>query len=384
MSTARPIHVGINAHLLSLSGSYRSAGINWYIYHLLRCLPAVDPAISYTVFTSESRYAGEGVALQRSAWPTHRPPVRILWEQVVQPGAVRRAGVDLLHGPAFVGPLFSACPQVITIHDLSFLRYPQNFRAGNRLYLRTLTRLSVRRARRLIAVSESTGQDLMRYYGLPPSRIEVVPNGVDDRFRPWSEAEIADFRAKKGLPERFLLFVGTLEPRKNVAGLIQAYACLPQPRPPLMLVGGKGWLYDEIFARVEALNLSDEVHFVGYVAAEDLPGWYNAALIFVYPSLYEGFGLPPLEAMACGAPVIAADTSSLPEVVGEAGLLVDPLDVEALAAAMNRLLTDRTLRDALRAAGPERAAAFSWQETARRTAAVYRRAVAAEGDEGRV
>ena len=376
--------MGVNAHLLSLAGNYRSAGINWYIYNLLRCLPAAAPEIEYTIFTGESRYSAQGVTLRRSSWPTHRPPVRIIWEQIVQPVAARRAGVDLLHGPAFVGPLVGFCPTVITIHDLSFLLYPQNFRAGNRLYLQILTRLSVRRARRLIAVSESTKRDLIRHYQLPPERVDVVPNGVDDHFRPWSEAEIAAFRTRKGLPERFLLFVGTLEPRKNVVGLIQAYARLPQPRPPLMLVGGKGWLYDEIFTRVETLGLSDEVHFVGYVSAEDLPGWYNAARLFVYPSLYEGFGLPPLEAMACGTPVVASNASSLPEVVGRAGLLVDPNDAEALTAAMNRLLTDGDLHDALQVEGPKRAAAFSWQETARRTAAVYRRSVIAEGGKERV
>jgi len=374
-SATQAIHVGLNAHLLLLSGGYRSAGITWYIYNLIRHLPEADPGIAYTVFTAERGCTFEQTTVRWSRWPTWHPPVRILWEQVVQPRAVRRAGVDLLHAPAFVGPLLGSCPTVVTVHDLSFVLYPQNFRAGNRLYLRTMTRLSVRRARRLIAVSESTKQDLVHYYHLPPERIDVVPNGVDDRFRPWPEAQVAAFRAARGLPERFLLFVGTLEPRKNVAGLIRAYARLPQPRPPLMLVGGKGWLYDEIFALVESLGLGGKVHFVGYVPAEDLPGWYNAAHLFVYPSLYEGFGLPPLEAMACGTPVISSTTSSLPEVVGRAGLLVDPGDIEALAEAMDRLLNDEDLHAALRTAGPERAAAFSWRETARRTALVYRRAL---------
>jgi glycosyltransferase involved in cell wall biosynthesis len=322
-----------------------------------------------------------GLQLRRSHLPTHRPPVRILWEQVLQPRAASRAGVDLLHGPAFVGPLTSDCPFVITVHDLSFLFYPQGFRPLNRIYLQFLTQLSARRARRVIAVSHSTKRDLVQHYGLPPDKVDVIHNGVDASFRPLPTDQVAEFRSRSRLPGRFVLFVGTLEPRKNVAGLIEAYARLPKERPPLLLVGGKGWLYDDIFARVEALNLSDEVHFVGYVPAEDLPYWYNAAELFVYPSLYEGFGLPPLEAMACGTAVITSTASSLPEVVGEAGLLVDPAEPAALARAMEQVLSDRELRETVRAAGRVRAQGFSWERTARCTVDSYRRAWrSGEGD----
>jgi glycosyltransferase involved in cell wall biosynthesis len=369
----------VNAHLLSLAESYRSAGINWYIYNLLCHLREAAPENEYTVFLSDRRYSGvPGLQLRRSRLPTHRPPARILWEQVVQPWAVRQAGADLLHGPAFVGPLASDCPFLITVHDLSFLFYPQGFRLVNRSYLQLLTRLSARRARRIIAVSDSTKRDLVKHYGLLPAKVDVVHNGVDANFRPLPADGVAAFRTRAGLPDRFILFVGTLEPRKNVTGLIEAYARLPEGRPPLMLVGGKGWLYDAIFARVEALDLSDEVRFVGYVPAEDLPWWYNAAELFVYPSLYEGFGLPPLEAMACGTAVISSTASSLPEVVGEAGLLVDPAEPAALAMAMEQVLTDRELQGTMKAAGLARAQGFSWEETARRTVESYRRALAPE------
>ena len=382
-SARRAIHVGVNAHLLSLAESYRSAGINWYIHNLLRHLPEASPEIAYTIFLSDRHYSGvPGLQLRRSRLPTHRPAVRILWEQVLQPWAANRAGVDLLHGPAFVGPLASACPFVITVHDLSFLFYPQGFRPLNRIYLQFLTRLSARRARRVIAVSHSTKRDLVQHYGLLPDKVDVIHNGVDASFRSLPVDQVAAFRARAGLPDRFVLFVGTLEPRKNVARLIEAYARLPKERPPLMLVGGKGWLYDDIFARVEALNLSDEVHFVGYVPAEDLPCWYNAAELFVYPSLYEGFGLPPLEAMACGTAVITSTASSLPEVVGEAGLLVDPVEPAALAMAMEQVLSDRELRETVRAAGQVRAQSFSWEKTARCTVDSYRRAwMSGEGNQ---
>lgn len=381
----RAIHVGVNAHLLSLDKSYRSAGINWYIYNLLQHLPDADPEIDYTVFLRDSGYSGrEGQRLWPSRLPTRRPPVRILWEQAVQPWAARRAGLDLLHCPAFVGPLSAATPFVVTVHDLSFLLFPEGFRGWNRHYLRTLTGLSVRRARRVIAVSESTRQDLVRLYGLDPGRVDVVYNGVDAAFRPLPQEEVAAFRSGKGLPERFVLFVGTLEPRKNIVRLVEAYARLSAPRIPLMLVGGRGWFYEEILVRVEELDLADEVCFVGYVPAEDLPYWYNAAEVLAYPSLYEGFGLPALEAMACGTPVVTSSTSSLPEVVGQAGMLVEPTDVDALAAALQQVLDDAWLRDRMGAAGKAQAARFTWQKTARGTVAGYRRALAAGGGAERV
>jgi glycosyltransferase involved in cell wall biosynthesis len=377
-SAGRAIHVGVNAHLLSLAESYRSAGINWYIYNLLHHLPEVASDIGYTVFMSERRYAAApGIRLQVSRLPTGRPPVRILWEQALQPWAVRRAKVDLLHSPAFVSPLVSACPLVVTVHDLSFLFFPQSFRTLNRSYLRLFTRLSVRRARRVLAVSKSTKRDLVQHYGLSPAKVDVVYNGVDSAFRPLPADQVAAFRRQAGLPDRFMLFVGTLEPRKNVVRLIEAYALLPKERPPLVLVGGKGWLYDQIFARVEALNLSGQVHFAGYVLAEDLPLWYNAADLFVYPSLYEGFGLPALEAMACGTAVITSTASSLPEVVGEAGMMVNPADTEALATAMEQVLRARDVREQMQAEGLAQAQGFSWAKAAQCTVDSYRRALIA-------
>jgi glycosyltransferase involved in cell wall biosynthesis len=375
-------HIGVNAQLLTLDGNYRGAGIHSYIHNLLHHLPEADPTFFYTAFVGDRRCVGlPGIERRLTRLPTHRPAVRIVWEQMVQPWAMRRAGVDLIHGPAFVGPQTGGCPFVVTVHDLSFLLYPQGFRALNRFYLRTFTRLSVRHALRVIAVSESTRQDLIRHYDLSPAKIDVVYNGVDASFRPLPNDRVSAFRAARDLPERFILFVGTLEPRKNVVRLIEAYAQLPPGRPPLMLVGGKGWLYDEIFARVKAGNLASEVQFVGYIPAEELPLWYNAADLFVYPSLYEGFGLPPLEAMACGTPVVVSRASSLPEVVGQAGLLVDPTDVEALAIAMRRVLAEREEWEEMRAAGLAQARGFSWQTTASRTVDSYRRALNPGGGE---
>ena len=383
-STLRATHVGVNAHLLSLAEGYRSAGINSYIYNLLRVLPVAAGEMAYTVFLSERRYDGApGLRLQLSRLPTNLPPVRILWEQAILPWEARRAGIDLLHNMAFAGPLVSSCPTVVTVHDLSFLFYPHRFRLLRRSYLRVFTRMSVRRARRVIAVSESTKQDLVKIYGISPAKIDVVHNGVDTSFQPLPADQVAAFRQQKGLPDRFVLFVGTLEPRKNVVGLIEAYAKLPKGRPPLVLVGGKGWFYDEIFARVEALELTGEVRFAGFVPAEELPLWYNAADLFVYPSIYEGFGLPPLEAMACGTAVITSNASSLPEVVGAAGQMVDPADADALADAMARVLGRKELKEQMQSAGLVQAAEFSWENAAQQTVSSYRRALTpAEGRHG--
>ena len=372
------MHIGLNAHLLSLAETYRGAGINRYIYNLLTHLPRVDQNNRYTAFLSDGRFANPGLALKLSRLPTSRPVVRIFWEQVVQPFALRKEDVDLLHALAFVTPLLSPCPAVVTIYDLSFLLYPESFKRFKRFYLGLFTRLSAKRARRIIAISQSTKRDVVRLLGVSPEKVEVIYCGIDEAFRPLAEDQVAAFRSKRGLPERFVLFVGTIEPRKNVTRLIEAFANLhPRQLADLKLVigGAKGWFYQDVFARVEELGLEGQVMFPGYIPVSELPLWYNAAELFVYPSLYEGFGLPPLEAMACGTPVVTANTSSLPEVVGEAGLTVDPLDVEGLAEAMRRALEDEILWRDMRERGLQRAKDFSWTKMAQETVQVYQRAM---------
>lgn len=375
------LHVAINAHLLSGRAWYRSAGVHQYIYHLLRHLGRAGGGLRYTVLLGEGMLPPDIThASLQSRWPTSQAMVRVLWEQSVQPWVLRRIRADLVHGPAFVGPLLTPCPVVVTIHDLSFIRFPSLFRPANRLYLTVLTRLSARRARRLIAVSAYTAAEVTRLLGVPLERIDVVYHGVDPAFHPLPADEVAAFRQRQGLPERFILFVGTLEPRKNLVRLVEAFARIRDGRVGLVLAGGKGWLYDELFARVEALGLSREVIFPGYVMNDELPLWYNAATVLAYPSVYEGFGLPVLEAQACSTPVLTSNVSSLPEAAGDAALMVDPYDVEALAAGLNRLLTDISLRHELRSAGLAHAKKFTWSHTAQETAQVYRRALAKGGE----
>ncbi len=373
-------HIGLNAHLLSLEGSYRAAGAHIYIRHLLDHLPASDPQMRYTAFVGDRRYRPSNAILHTrlSRLPTVHPPVRILWEQFVQPWVLRRRGIDLLHAMAFVGPVVSPCPVVVTVLDLSFLYYPRTFRPGNRLYLRLFSRLSARRARRIIAISEHTKGDIIRCLGIAPERIDVVYCGVEKRFRPVPDGDVLAFRQEKGLPSDFILSLGTLEPRKNLALLLNAYSRLRESGaspPPLILAGAKGWMYECLYSQVEQLGMSDSVRFQGYVHPDELPLWYNAATCFVYPSLYEGFGLPPLEAMACGTPVLSSNAASLPEVVGNAGLLLDPLDERGWTHGLAQVLDTPVLRRELAERGLDRASRFGWGRAAQETVRVYHRAL---------
>ena len=380
MNVSGKPHIGLNAHLLSLGRDYRGAGATWYIYNTLCHLDTADSELRYTAFTNEPRFSPpQGMRVRRSRWPTATPYGRIAWEQLCAPIVLRRERVDVLHGMAFVAPLLSPCPTVVTVLDLSFLRFPAAFSTFKRLYLRLMTRLSARRAAKVIAISESTRRDVIDLLGVPAERVERIYCGVDSRFRPLPLSEVAAFRQEKGLPERFVLFLGTIEPRKNVVALIEAFSALVAAEPReradlhLILAGGRGWLAEPIYARVEELGLQDRAHFFGYVPEEEKALLYNAAACFCYPSLYEGFGLPPLEAMACGVPVVTSNVSSLPEVVGKAGLTVDPTDRAALRDALRRVLSDRGLRDELSTQGQIQARQFSWRQAARKTARVYRR-----------
>lgn len=376
------MRAGINAQLLYLSGSYRAAGINRYIHQLLAHLrPLASEAEELVAFTGRWKLPPEleptpHFRVRQTPLPTWKPSVRIAWEQLLQPPAVAGERLDLLHSLSYVQPLVCPTKSVVTMLDLTFMRMPRSFNRFNRIYLTTMSALSARRCDRIIAISESTRQDVIHFLHVPPEKVEVIYCGVDAPFKPIDDpAILSRFRAERGVPDRFLLYLGTLEPRKNVERLIEAYAKLRRSGGTdhkLVLGGARGWLYDRIFARVRELGLEDEVVFTSYIPYDELPLWYNCADIFIYPSLYEGFGLPPLEAMACGTPVVTSSSSSLPEVVGAAALTVDPLDVSALAAAIARVLNEPSLRERLKADGPRQAARFSWSETAARTLECYR------------
>lgn len=377
---ATEYHIALNAHLLTAQSGYRSAGINGYIYNLLMALPAADPGLRYTVFAGQQAppLKQDRLALRRARFQTAHPLARIVWEQIAQPLTVAQTRPDLLHALAFVAPVLNRTRSIVTVYDLSFVHYPERLPAARRRYLRLFTRRSCQQAARVIAISHSTARDVSAYFGIPADRIDVAQPGVAAQFKPLSDAETSAFRTAKGLPERFLLFLGTLEPRKNLPVLLRAYAQLPaadRRSVHLVLAGGRGWMVDEIFATIEQYDLGATVHVPGYVAAEDLPLWYNAAEAFVYPSVFEGFGMPVTEALACGTPALVSNVSSLPEAIGDTGYQLPPDDVTVWADALAHVIHDPAWRAEQGARGIEQAARFTWGNTAAQTAASYRRAL---------
>lgn len=298
-------------------------------------------------------------------------PLRRAWTHVRFAAALWRDRPDVTFVPAHTLPLAFPGRAVVTVHDLGFKYFPQAHPAKDRLYLDWTTRYSAARATVVLADSQATADDLTKFYGTLPGKIRVVYPGVDA----LPIGDVAAVRRKYNLPERYFLFVGTLQPRKNIARLVQAYArwqaAHPADSAALVLAGGKGWLYDEAWT-----TGVERVHLPGYVDEADKGALYAGALALVFPSLYEGFGFPVLEAMHCAAPVIASSTSSLPELAGDAALLVDPLDVDAIAAAMGRVTEDAALRQMLRERGAAQVKKFTWDSAAAQALAALELAAA--------
>lgn len=374
------MHVVIDAQLVSTAQSYRGAGVSNYSRHLLASLgqlAAHGTGQKLTAFVSEPNFQAVGVRLQRTPSVLQDPLLRIGWEQAVLPLELYRQRADLVHGLVNVLPLATRVPGVVTVHDLSFLRAPEKLPAAKRLYLARLCQASVRRARHVIAVSQQTADDVMRLFDVAAARISVIHNGVAEQFQPGDPATVAAFRHQRALPERFALYVGTLEPRKNLTQLLRAFASWRRVAQPedrslrLMLAGAKGWYFDEIFKLVDALELAGQVDFPGFLPAEELPDWYRAAEFFVYPSLLEGFGLPVLEAMACGTPVLCSRANSLLEVAGDSALTFPIGQDDALVAGIQAMVTQPALRTELRRRGLSRAQCFTWQRAAAATLDVY-------------
>ncbi len=377
------MHIGIDAHAIGA----RQGGNETYIRGLIEALAELDAVNRYTIYIANRAAAAEwrerlaarhpnfGVRLLPPPTPLVRVPVFLAWE-------LRRRPVDVLH-VQYTAPPFCPCPVVATIHDLAFEHLPETFTRRGAFQLKLTVRRTARRAARIATVSEYSRQDLLRTYGLPPEKVAVTYNGIDKHFTPAPAApgEAEAIRRRFGIGRDYLLAVGSLQPRKNLERLIRVYAGLRSRdasfRHQLVLVGRKLWLADGIFAEVRRQPWADDVILTDYVEDGALAALYRGAAAFVYPSLFEGFGLPPLEAMACGVPVVTSDTSSLPEVTGGAALLVDPLQEESLAAALLRVVGDEPLRARLRAAGLAQAAKFTWREAAEITLRLYREAAGA-------
>ena len=372
---------------------HQRAGIGRYTRGLVEALARLDSPHRFTLMVlgrAGAHYLPAGLPGNfRVRWlPLSDRWATVLWYRLNLPLPVDwLAGpADLYHGPSFTLPP-SRCPSLLTVHDLSYLRYPQGAHPALAAWLTGAVSRSLRRARHVLADSQNTRADLLELMHVPAPRITVVGAGVDARFQPVRDtAVLAHLRARYSLPERFILGVSTLEPRKNFAGLIAAFGQVAGQAPPgaplhLVIAGGRGWLYEPILAAADASPLRERIHFAGYVADADLPGLYTLAELFVFPSAYEGFGIPVLEAMACGTPVVCADNSSLPEVAGDAALLVNAADTGGLAGAMSQALNDPALRAQLVERGFRQAARFSWDEAARRLLNVYNRLGASENQQ---
>jgi glycosyltransferase involved in cell wall biosynthesis len=334
---------------------------------------------------NDVRVFGPPLAAAPSGYTALRPPLgvrnenvaKVLFEQFALPRAAAMAGADLLHYPFFAAPLVATVPVVVTVHDLIPMILPA-YRAGATVRLYTaLVAAATRRAKLIVADSAASRDDIVRHLGVPAERVRVVLLAADERFRPCDDPGALDaLRARLALPERFILYLGGLDERKNVPRLVEAYALARRMGLdlPLVIAGrlpAPSPLFPDVRGPVERLGLGDHVVFCGPGTEADTSPLYQAATAFVYPSTYEGFGLPPLEAMACGTPVVCSNNSSLPEVVGDAALTVDPTSVEALASALTAVGTDADLRESLRARGLARAATFSWERAARETEEAY-------------
>ncbi len=354
------------------------AGIGRCTSSMLKALARVDLRNQYYL------YYGASFRQSRAALPHFDSPnfhkklirfpgrvFRLLTEKLnVLPVGSLLGNYDLYHGMNYHVPRV-AFPSIVNIYDLSYLLFPQYF-TGKRLNdIRGKVASSIKRADRILTGSESTKADIVNFLKVPVERIEVIQFGVEEAFKPQGSEEAVSIRKKLSLPERFILFVGTIEPRKNIISLLRAYRKLGRVDIGLVVAGGRGWLFEEIFREVDRLNLNGKVLFPGRVPETDLPALYSAASVFVYPSVYEGFGFPPLEAMACGTPVITSNTSSLPEIVGDAGILVNPEDSDEIAEAIESVLDDDSKRDEMRTKGIERAKRFSWETCARETLRLY-------------
>jgi glycosyltransferase involved in cell wall biosynthesis len=366
------MHVAIDARL----AHYTAGGIVHHTLNLARALAEASPDDRFTLLRSIKQRGRLPRRPNLRSTPLLTPPHHRL-EQMTLPLEVARVRPDVLHCPDFIPPFRRTCPAVVTVHDVAFLRYPQTLTEESRRYYGQVRR-AIESAERTIVVSEATARDLAALLNVGTERVRVIPNGLDPIFKqPARPSEVARIRGRWGLDRPYLMFLGTLEPRKDIPTLLEAFAAVQAQHADLLLalVGRRGWLYEPIFAEIERLKLRAVVRIIEDAEDTDLPPLFDGATAFAFPSLYEGFGLPPLEALARGVPTVVANTSSMPEVVGDAALLFPPGDHEALAAALLRLLGDDTLRAGLRARGPARAAAFTWERAARETLAVYREAL---------
>lgn len=371
--TIRFMHIGIDCRL----PTYQMGGISQYVIHLISALPGLDGDEQFKIFHSrkESRRftPPNGERFSRSDLLT---PCHHRFERYTVGVELVRHRLDVFHSPDFIPPAWGARRRIITVHDVTFLYYPQFLTAESRRYYSDQIELAVSTADHIIADSEATRVDLINLLSVAPRKVTTIHLAANPIFAgEYAPDEIARTAVKYGVGKGFILSVGTLEPRKNLPTLIQAYHRLREQYrfdAPLVLVGGAGWIYDEIFRSIAELQLTDFVRHLTGVSDVELAHLYRAAGVLAIPSYYEGFGLPALEAMHSGCPVVASNRGSLPEVVDAAAISLDPDDLDAWVEGLHRVLSDTSLAVNLRRAGRRQAQEFSWDKTAAKTLDVYR------------
>jgi glycosyltransferase involved in cell wall biosynthesis len=351
-------------------------GVGYYTEHLLQHLAreVEQTGDELVVVSNQPVHTDQPLPKHVRIHEGHRFPIRIGWMQMCAARALDVLQPDVAHFTNGMIPFGSSVPTVVTIHDMSLRLYPRCHPVRRLVLNRPLMHAAVRRASRIVTVSHSARRDLLRLHGVDPGRVDVVHEAASAAFQPVTDrARLAAVRSRYALPDRFVLYVGTIEPRKNLARLMDAFAAARAAGVchDLVCVGPYGWSSRDLAGRIGSLGLTAHVHFTGYVPFDDLPAIYSLGEFFVFPSLYEGFGLPVVEAMACGTPVITSNTSSLSEIAGDAAETVDPESTEALTGAIHRLATDAALRKARSAQGLARSRSFSWGQTARDMLAVY-------------
>ena len=353
-------------------------GIGHYTLELARALATIDPDDEFELispFAFNSSSLNDQLPGNLKRVEARR---RKFWWAVGLPLYVRRSATSLFHGTNYEIPLFSKCPTILSIHDLSMLLYPETHLDQSVRRARYRLPLMARAATKIITATEHVKKEVVQHLKVDAAKIAVTPYAPRRTFAPLSRSETDETRARLEIEEKFVLFVGTIEPRKNLITLLRAFAEVLRStdlRPQLVIAGQKGWLTGETMNYVESEGLGERVKFTGYITDEDLRALYACCTVCVYPSLYEGFGLPPLEAMACGAPVIASNVPSLSEAVGQAALLVSPTDAHALAGGIVKMIRYEAVRSHFSRAGHDHSSQFTWERTAQLTLEIYREAL---------
>ena len=364
------MRIGLAARWLQLP----SGGAKEYTFNLIHALLQIDQRNEYVIFHSDPACLGMFPTTTEVLLPAHN---KLWWDYIQLPAAVMRHGIDLLWTPAYVIPFPIRCAAVASVHDLAYFTLPESYQISDVIYMRATMAGSFRRAAALLAVSDYTRHDIIRLFPFAADKITVTYEAAAPQYRSDLDVDVLQaVQARYALPQPYVFYAGSISPRKGLSYLLEAFARLKQQHDlphRLVFTGGWQWGNTELNALIDRLSIRSDVLVLGDVPAADMPALYALADLFVYPSLYEGFGLPVLEAMACGCPVVCSNLTSLPEVAGEAALQVDPRDVPAMTGAMYQALSEATLRHDLISRGFTRAAAFTWEATARKTLDVFER-----------